>query len=88
MNGDGRRLRTFALDQVALKAGRRVRHVLEARHRSFMTTEFVAIARRYDAAIALTDSDEYPCFGDVTADFVYLRLVRSQVSLATGYDNV
>lgn len=65
--------------------GRRARHVLEARHASFMCRDYLALAHRYRVATVFTDSDEYPSFADVTADFVYARLVRSQAALKTGY---
>jgi uncharacterized protein YecE (DUF72 family) len=69
-------------------AGRPARHALEPRHESFKTPQFVELARRYGAAIVYTDSDEYPSIGDITADFVYARLVRSQATIATGYNTV
>lgn len=64
---------------------RKARHALEPRHASFIDPQFVALARRYRCAIVFTDSDEYPAIGDVTADFVYARLVRAQANLVTGY---
>jgi uncharacterized protein YecE (DUF72 family) len=64
---------------------RKARHALEPRHASFIDPEFVALARRYRCAIVFTDSEEYPAIGDVTADFVYARLVRAQANLAAGY---
>lgn len=64
---------------------RKARHALEPRHASFIDPQFVALARRYRCAIVFTDSDEYPAIGDVTADFVYARLVRAEANLATGY---
>lgn len=68
--------------------GRAARHVLEPRHASFANAEFVSLARKYRAAIVYTDSDEHPSIGDVTADFVYARLVCAQASVATGYSAV
>jgi uncharacterized protein YecE (DUF72 family) len=68
--------------------GRPARHALEPRHESFMTPQFVELAKRYGAAIVYTDSDEYPAIGDITADFTYARLVRARASVKTGYDNV
>jgi uncharacterized protein YecE (DUF72 family) len=68
--------------------GRPARHALEPRHDSFKTAPFVALARRYGAAIVYTDSEEYPSIGDITGDFVYGRLVRSQASVETGYEAV
>ena len=68
--------------------GRPARHVLEPRHSSFLNREFIALARTYRAAIVFTDSDDHPRFGDLTADFVYARLVKSRASLKTGYDAI
>jgi len=65
--------------------GLRLRHALDVRHESFMSTGFLDLARRYGAAAVLADSDEHPSFADVTADFVYARLMRSKASVRTGY---
>ena len=65
--------------------GRPARHVLEPRHESFLVPAFVQLARRYNCALVFSDSDEYPSFGDVTADFVYARLMRSEAKIETGY---
>lgn len=65
--------------------GRDLRHVLEVRHESFLCTQFVDLARRHRVATVLTDSLTYPSFADVTGDFMYLRLMRSESSIATGY---
>ena len=32
-----------------------------------------------------TDSPDYPSFADLTGDFVYARLMRSEASIPTGY---
>ena len=32
-----------------------------------------------------TDSDDYPSFADLTADFVYTRLMRAHADEPTGY---
>ena len=69
--------------------GRRpVRNALEPRHESFMTPAFVELAKRYGAAIVYSDSDEYPSIGDITADFIYARLQRSEAKVKTGYSAV
>ncbi|MFZ2652764.1 MAG: DUF72 domain-containing protein [Burkholderiaceae bacterium] len=65
--------------------GLALRHVLEVRHESFKTLPYLHLARRYGCATVLADSDEYPLFCDLTADFVYARLMRSEAQLATGY---
>ena len=63
-----------------------LRHVLDVRHDSFKTPEYLELARRYRAGTVFTDSDDYPSFADVTGDFVYARTMRSQSSLAQGYE--
>lgn len=65
--------------------GLKLRHVLDVRHPSFLTPEFLALARKYNAGTVFTDSDDYPSFSDVTADFVYARLMRTQSDIPTGY---
>lgn len=65
--------------------GRYLRHVLDVRHNSFLDAEFLLLARRHNAATVVTDSGDYPSFADVTSDFVYARLMRSESSIDTGY---
>jgi uncharacterized protein YecE (DUF72 family) len=65
--------------------GRPLRHVLDVRNDSFMVPEFLALARRYGAAVVITDSPDYPSFANLTADFVYLRLMRAESQNPTGY---
>ena len=65
---------------------RRMRHVLDVRHKSFAHPEFVALARAHEVAVGFGDTDECPSVADVTADFVYARLMRSVASEPTGYD--
>jgi uncharacterized protein YecE (DUF72 family) len=62
-----------------------LRHALDVRHESFRCEAFVALARGHGAAIVCSDSDDYPMIGDVTADFVYARLMRARSEIATGY---
>jgi len=65
-------------------AGRPLRHVMDVRHDTFKTPDYLALARRYKAATVFTDSDEYPSFADVTSDFVYTRMMRTDSSLSQG----
>lgn len=65
--------------------GRPLRHVLDVRNDSFMTPGFLALARKYQAAVVVTDSTDFPSFANLTADFVYLRLMRAESQLVTGY---
>lgn len=53
-----------------------LRHALEVRHDSFLAPEFVALARKYGAAIVYAHHDSYPEIADLTGDFVYARLQR------------
>ena len=74
------------LDLLPPRAGSRpLRHVLDVRHESFMTGEFLGLANRYGVAVVFADTDEYPSFADVTADFVYARLMRCAAPVKTGY---
>ena len=63
-----------------------LRHVIEARHESFVVPEFVAMARRRGVAIVLAISDDYPLIADPTADFCYLRLQTTSADEPAGYD--
>ena len=65
--------------------GRRLRHVLDVRDPAIVDAGFVALARKHRVATVFTDSPGHPSFADVTADFVYARLMRSRADVATGY---
>ena len=65
--------------------GRALRHVLDVRDPAFVDADFIALARKHGFATVFTDSPEHPSFADVTADFVYARLMRSRSDIATGY---
>lgn len=63
-----------------------LRHVMDVRHGSFKTPEYLALARRHHVGTVFTDSDDYPSFADVTGDFVYVRTMRSQSALPQGFE--
>jgi uncharacterized protein YecE (DUF72 family) len=65
--------------------GRRLRHALDVRHESFATPAFIDLARRYGCVPVHTDSEKFPAIADAEADFAYLRLMRSQADVPTGY---
>jgi uncharacterized protein YecE (DUF72 family) len=65
--------------------GVRLRHVVEVRHASFLVPEFVALIAKHNVAVVHADSDDYPAIADVTSDFVYARLQRSQEKEPAGY---
>jgi uncharacterized protein YecE (DUF72 family) len=62
-----------------------LRHAFEVRHKTFMCDAFVDLAREAGVAIVFADSDTYPSFADVTADFIYGRLMRTVSEEPTGY---
>ena len=65
--------------------GHALRHVVDVRHESFMTPDYLALARRYKVAAVFTDAEKFPSFADLTGDFVYARLMQSDAALLTGY---
>lgn len=65
--------------------GCRLRHALDVRHASFATPAFLALARRYGCVPVCTDSEKFPAIADAEAGFAYLRLMRGQADVPTGY---
>jgi len=65
--------------------GRSIRHVVEVRHPSFAAPAFIDLLRRKSVALAFVDDKDRPAIQDVTADFVYARLRRSEADEPTGY---
>jgi uncharacterized protein YecE (DUF72 family) len=66
-------------------AGVRLRHVIEARHESFLQPQFIELLRQHHVAAVCADSPKYPSFADITTDFIYARLMRSVATVDTGY---
>jgi len=62
-----------------------VRHAVEVRHESFVTPDFVALARKAGVAIVLVESDKHPPIDEATADFTYARLQKTKKDVETGY---
>lgn len=56
--------------------GIELRHVVEARHESFCTPEFIGLLAKHNVAAVAADHETYPMIADATADFVYARLQR------------
>ena len=65
--------------------GRAIRHVIEVRHDSFRTPEFIALLREFKKPVVFTDHAAYPNIADVTGDFVYARLQRGKDTTPTAY---
>ncbi|MEN9152077.1 DUF72 domain-containing protein [Xanthomonas perforans] len=86
----GHRLQADDLDAflslLPKRAGpRALRHVLEIRDHDAVDASLPALVRSHGVATVFTDSDEHPSFADLSTDFVYARLMRSQARLHAGY---
>lgn len=69
-------------------ANLRLRHAVEVRHASFCQPGFVDLLRKHRVALVVADTGgRWPEVGDVTADFVYLRLHGAKQLYASGYSN-
>jgi uncharacterized protein YecE (DUF72 family) len=68
-------------------AGRAVRHAVEVRHESFRTADFVALARDHGVAIVIAGDSEYPQIADLTAPFVYARIMGTTDAEPMGYSD-
>ncbi len=64
-----------------------LRHAVEVRHDSFLTPDFIALARKAKVAVVFADTPKYPQIADLTADFAYARLQDAQAEIETGYDD-
>ncbi len=65
--------------------GHALRHVIEVRHDSFKTPEFLALLRQFKMPVVFTDHAKYPNIADLPGDFVYARLQRGQDTVPTAY---
>jgi uncharacterized protein YecE (DUF72 family) len=65
--------------------GCRIRHVVEVRHDSFRTPAFIALLRKFATPVVFSEHATYPAIGDLTGDFVYVRLQKGKDSIKTGY---
>jgi uncharacterized protein YecE (DUF72 family) len=68
--------------------GRALRHVVEVRHDSFHSPDFIALARKYGIAVVIAADSAYPQIADPTAPFVYARIMGTQETAALGYSDV
>jgi uncharacterized protein YecE (DUF72 family) len=82
---DADEIRAFLALLPESRDGIALRHALEVRHESFRCAEFVAAARAARVAIVFADSAQYPEIADLTADFVYARLQRTEEAEPAGY---
>jgi uncharacterized protein YecE (DUF72 family) len=65
--------------------GKPIRHTVEVRHDSFVTPVFVELLRKFSVAPVLVESEKHPPIADVTSDFIYARLQKTDDKVPTGY---
>jgi uncharacterized protein YecE (DUF72 family) len=65
--------------------GRAIRHALEVRHESFCDPAFVALARKHKVAVVVAGDSKYPQIADLTAPFVYARIMGTVERYKSGY---
>jgi uncharacterized protein YecE (DUF72 family) len=67
--------------------GRALRHAVEVRHESFRNEAFVALARKHGVAIVVAGDSRYLQIADLTAPFVYARIMGTSDASERGYDD-
>jgi uncharacterized protein YecE (DUF72 family) len=65
--------------------GQAIRHAVEVRHDSFKDKAFVELCRKHGVAIVFGADSEFPLIADVTADFIYARLMGTEAKEKLGY---
>jgi uncharacterized protein YecE (DUF72 family) len=66
--------------------GHALRHAIEVRDESFKTSQFVALARDHRVAIVIAGDSDFPLIADLTAPFVYARLMGATLTHRQGFD--
>jgi uncharacterized protein YecE (DUF72 family) len=79
--------RPFSRPTVRAADNQPLRHSMEIRNESFRAPEFVELLRKYNVALVVADTVEWPRLMDLTSDFVYCRLHGSEVLYTSGYDD-
>jgi uncharacterized protein YecE (DUF72 family) len=62
-----------------------LRHAVEVRHESFQTKDFIDLAREHGVAVVAAADSKYPQIGDITAPFVYARIMGTVEDEKLGY---
>ena len=65
--------------------GRTLRHVVEVRHDSFQTPDFIALLRKFEVPVVYAEHGKYPAIADLASDFVYVRLQTGKDTVKTAY---
>jgi len=74
--------------QLKVDAKRPMRHAVEIRNESFLTSSFVDMLRKYDVALVIAETArKWPMTQDITADFVYMRLHGDKELYKSGYSD-
>ncbi len=65
--------------------GLAIRHAVEVRNDSFRTAEFVGLARAHSVAVVIAGDSAFPLIADLTASFVYARIMGTTEKERLGY---
>jgi len=65
--------------------GLKIRHAVEVRNQSFRTPEFVALARARGVAVVVAGDSKFPLIADLTAPFIYARIMGTSEAEPLGY---
>ena len=65
--------------------GRAIRHAVEVRHESFCAPDFVTLARERGVGVIIAADGKYPQIADVTAPYVYARIMGTMEDEKLGY---
>jgi uncharacterized protein YecE (DUF72 family) len=65
--------------------GRPLRHVLDVRHPSFASEDYLELLARHGCTTVYTDSEKFPSIPHARSELAYLRLMRSDAAVPTGY---
>jgi len=65
--------------------GRPIRHAVDVRHASFRSPDLVGMARAHGVAVVVAGDSDYPQIADITAPFVYARIMGTREAEPLGY---
>jgi uncharacterized protein YecE (DUF72 family) len=65
--------------------GRPIKHAVEVRHDSFSAPDFIALLRDYQVAVITAGDSDFPEIADITAPFVYARIMGTSEDHPHGY---
>lgn len=74
---------------VNIDKNRSLQHALEIRHESFLDNRFIELLRSHNVALVIAETAQrWPLVHDITADFVYMRLLHGDTTLyQSGYSS-